>query len=142
MRAPIIERARQAEASRRKPPARGAGEPRFAQHLRTGQPSPAEPAQASAAAAPLAAVLDAPAIGEIGEPGEPRATRYASDLLDRLDALRLDLLDGRIDGERLDGLCRTLRAERLRCNDTRLESVVEEIELRAQVELAKLARSV
>jgi Class II flagellar assembly regulator len=141
MRAPMIERARQAEASRRKPPARGAGEPGFAQHLRTGQPSPAEPAQASPAA-PLAAVLDAQAIGEIGEPGEPRATRYASDLLDRLDALRLDLLDGRIDGERLDGLCRTLRAERLRCNDTRLESVVEEIELRAQVELAKLARSV
>ena len=61
-------------------------------------------------------------------------------LLDMLDSIKLGVLDGTLSPERLQNLSSAL-ADREPCDDPGLESVLDEIELRAQVELAKLARN-
>jgi hypothetical protein len=63
-----------------------------------------------------------------------------NDLLDRLDEIRHGLLLGAIPIERLKALAVMLRAERARAADPRRAAVVDEIELRCAVELAKLGQ--
>jgi hypothetical protein len=67
-----------------------------------------------------------------------RAQRHAEDLLDRLDELRDALLAGALSRQRIDDLARLVRQRRERVLDPRLSEVLEEIELRCRVELAKL----
>ena len=67
-----------------------------------------------------------------------RAQRHAEDLLDRLDDLRDALLAGALSRQRIDDLARLVRLRRERVLDPRLAEVLEEIELRCRVELAKL----
>ncbi|NBC33381.1 MAG: flagellar assembly protein FliX [Alphaproteobacteria bacterium] len=66
-----------------------------------------------------------------------RAKRRAEALLDRLEDLRRDLLLGTIPHWKLKDLARLVESERAEVDDPRLEAVLEEIDLRAQVELAK-----
>ncbi len=61
----------------------------------------------------------------------------AEDILDKLDDLRLDLLSGGISREKLMQLTRIVNARRGQINDPRLSAILDEIDLRAQVELAK-----
>lgn len=68
------------------------------------------------------------------------ARRYGEKLLDQLEALRLDLLAGAVPKDQLATLARTMRAERRRTDDPRLSEIIDEIELRAEVEIAKLTR--
>lgn len=70
-----------------------------------------------------------------------RALKRASDMLDSLDAIRLDLLDGGVPAPRLEALVRLVRAQRDQISDPRLAHLLDEIELRARVELAKLGLS-
>jgi hypothetical protein len=70
--------------------------------------------------------------------GAARAKAQAEAMLDRLDELRMALLTGRISRERLNGLVRLARTSREPNLDSRLNAVLDEIELRAKVELAKL----
>lgn len=70
-----------------------------------------------------------------------RALKRASDMLDQLEAIRLDLLDGGVPAPRLEALVRLVRLQRDQVNDPRLAHVLDEIELRARVELAKLGQS-
>jgi hypothetical protein len=60
-------------------------------------------------------------------------------MLDRLDEIRLGLLSGAVSKERLVELSRLARARRADVDDPRLVEVLDEIELRAEVELAKLS---
>lgn len=69
-----------------------------------------------------------------------RARRHGEDLLDRLDELRLSLLLGRLSPERIEALARAVAAQRDQVSDPRLAEILDEIELRAAVELAKLGR--
>ncbi len=69
-----------------------------------------------------------------------RARRHGEDLLDRLDELRLNLLLGRLSPGRIEALARAVAAQRDQASDPRLAEILEEIELRAAVELAKLGR--
>ena len=69
-----------------------------------------------------------------------RALQRGSDLLDRLDELKLGLLGGELTPERIDELARLARSERTLTQDPELDAVLGEIELRAAVELAKLQR--
>lgn len=66
-----------------------------------------------------------------------RAIRRGGGLLDRLEELKLALLQGEAGEGALDRLSRTLREERPVDADAELNSVLDQIDLRAAVELAK-----
>jgi hypothetical protein len=80
------------------------------------------------------------AMQEVGGPLERRrrAVGRASQILDALDDLKLDLLEGRLSPDSLESLTRSVREQRAMTDDPGLESVLDEIETRAAVELAKL----
>ncbi len=61
----------------------------------------------------------------------------AQDILDRLDDLRVELLTGAISREKLLQLTRIVSNRRGQVNDPRLTEILDAIDLRAQVELAK-----
>lgn len=79
--------------------------------------------------------------GEDRESRRRRAMKRGHSLLDQLDELKVAILSGRISGEKLQKLVYTL-SQRVELEDTpQLRQIMEEIELRAQVELAKLGHS-
>jgi hypothetical protein len=67
-----------------------------------------------------------------------RAVKRAGSLLDRLDELRLALLTGNLPMSQIAELQRVVASTRGTLDDPRLLEVLDEIELRARVELAKL----
>jgi len=69
--------------------------------------------------------------------GRRRAVERGRDLLDQLDTLRLALIAGAIPRQRLQGLVASLAAQQTSMADPALAAVLDEIELRARVELAK-----
>ena len=81
---------------------------------------------------------------EVGDrEGSARRARERADLmLDRLDDIRHGLLMGAIPHDRLQELASTVRQQRESFDDPRVVEILDEIELRALVELAKLERSV
>ena len=80
------------------------------------------------------------ALQDVGGPLERkrRAVRRAGRILDVLDEIKVALLEGGLSGGDLDRLRRAVRDERERTEDPALEAVLDEIELRAAVEVAKL----
>jgi hypothetical protein len=102
-------------------------------------------AQASASAAPAAgpaAVSSLDALMALQGAGDPRerrrrAVRRAGRLLDLLDEVKLALLDGGSAAPALERLRAAVREARDGVEDPRLEGVLDEIETRAAVELAK-----
>lgn len=104
--------------------------------------APQETAQAAAthgvnAVASIDALL---ALQSVGTPGErrKRAVNRAGRLLDMLDEIKIGLLDGAISGGSLERLMGAIRDQREATDDPKLEGVLDEIETRAAVELAKL----
>jgi hypothetical protein len=71
-----------------------------------------------------------------------RVIRRADGLLDQLSDLQADLLAGVVPAARLQALTDMLRAKREGVDDPRLSDLIDEIELRAEVELAKLGRQI
>jgi hypothetical protein len=67
-----------------------------------------------------------------------RAVGRAGSMLDLLDEMKLNLLDGEPNAAALERLTRAVRSERAQTGDPGLEGVLDEIETRAAVELAKL----
>ena len=67
-----------------------------------------------------------------------RAARRGHDILDALDRLKAALLNGRVPISDLKALALRLAERRDATGDPRLDEVIAHIELRAQVELAKL----
>ena len=66
-----------------------------------------------------------------------RGKMRAQDILDKLDEMRLDLLSGGMSREKLQRLAKTINTRRQDMDDPRLGEILDEIDLRAQVELAK-----
>jgi Class II flagellar assembly regulator len=128
-------------------PARGAGSVRrtdksggarsgeFARHL----DSPAAAAGVSGGN-PVGAVNTFLAIQEVDDPlsGRKRARQRAEDILDELDAMRDGLLSGTLARESIIRLAGLVRMRRPDVTDPGLKEVLDEVELRAEVELAKL----
>ena len=100
----------------------------------------AAPAARTSAAGPVGSLEALLALQETSSPLERRrrAVRRAGRILDALDELRVAVLDPQgLDGaalQRLEGAVREARGE---TEDPGLEDVLEEIEIRAAVELAK-----
>jgi hypothetical protein len=81
------------------------------------------------------------ALQAVGGPleGKKKALRRGRTLLDALDEIKADLLIGQVSGERLDALSAMLSEIRER-SMPELDAVLDDIELRVRVELAKLGR--
>ncbi len=86
------------------------------------------------------ALLALQEMGAVGSPLErrKRAVRRADQILDILGEVRVALIDGDISHATLDKLTRAIREQRENTDDPNLEGVLNEIETRAAVELAKL----
>ncbi len=87
------------------------------------------------------AALDALlALQEAGEPltGKRRAVRRGNDMLDLLDDIKLGILSGAVPRQTLRRLTQLVAERRDDFHEPGLQSVIDEIDLRAQVELAKL----
>lgn len=105
-----------------------------------------ETAEAGQAAAPsgVQSVDSVLTVQEVGERqgGARRARQRAELILDRLDDIRHGLLMGAIPRDRLEELATAVRRQREAVDDPRITEILDEIELRARVELAKFQRSV
>jgi hypothetical protein len=98
------------------------------------------PTSATAGTSPLGSVNAVLSLQEVDDPlvGRGRARKRGEMILDRLEEIRMGLLVGRIPRGRLEELTLMVQAEREHCDDERLNAVLDDIELRAAVELAKL----
>ena len=70
-----------------------------------------------------------------------RMVGRAGRILDLLDELKLGLIEGKASSGTLDRLVIAVREERASTEDPMLDAVLDQIETRAAVELAKLGRS-
>ena len=109
----------------------------FAQALDLDTPPPADAVTATGTVEGLLAFQ------EVEDPTSGlrrRAWRRGLELLDRLDELKLGIVNGSFSSQRLADLAQLARSGRLATQDPGLEQVLGEIELRAAVEIAKLQR--
>jgi len=84
----------------------------------------------------LVALQDTSGFG--GDPAAAEIDR-AENLLDQLDRIRLGILTGSMSGAALQNIVKNLAERRADGVEPRLAALVDEIELRARVELAKLS---
>ncbi|MEE2526194.1 flagellar assembly protein FliX [Hyphobacterium sp. HN65] len=101
-----------------------------------GQASVAATSGASALTS-VDAILALQSVGDFTE-AKKKATERAFTMLDVLDDLKLALLDGGIPRAKLVALMDLLQSRRDNTQDPRLEQMLDEVETRAAVELAKL----
>ncbi|MFO1238060.1 MAG: flagellar assembly protein FliX [Alphaproteobacteria bacterium] len=103
-------------------------------------PAAARAPSASSATLQVAALDALLALQETPDPttGRRRAVRRASDMLDLLDDIKIGLLAGTIPRQTLRRLTALVAERRDEFNEPGLQSLIDEIDLRAQVELAKL----
>ncbi|MBU4435743.1 MAG: flagellar assembly protein FliX [bacterium] len=83
------------------------------------------------------------ALQAMGDPLErkKRAVKRADGILDILGEVKIALLDGEVSTATLDRLTRAIRQQRESTDDPRLDGVLNEIETRAAVEMAKLEQA-
>ncbi len=104
---------------------------------------PVEEAQAVDSPAAVGGIETLLAIQGVGDTLDKEQRRrwvgYGEDLLDKLEELRHGLLVGIIPKDKLIALAQMVRSRRDNVGDPRLAAILDEIELRAEVELAKLS---
>ena len=103
-------------------------------------PAAAAPASSVASTASVMGVDALIALQEVGSPLERRrrSVARAGHILDVLDGLKVALLDGELAPADLERLAHAVRQQRAATEDPKLEELLDEIETRAAVELAKL----
>ncbi len=115
----------------------------FASHL--GKSSSADTQTEIMETPPVASMDTILSIQEVGDATEEENRRAlyqrGEDILDRLSEIQREILSGGISVERLQNLAQMLRTRRQTVDDPRLAQIIDEIELRAEVEIAKWGRS-
>lgn len=95
-------------------------------------------------AGPVGAVDSILAVQEVPDATDGRSKgillQYGDDLLNRLDDIKIAILSGAVSKDKLTELAQTLRQRRQNSDDPKLNEIIDEIELRAEVEVAKLTR--
>ena len=102
------------------------------------QPEGASPVSANNAIGSVDALLAAQSVEATGEEERRQARTRGNEILDRLDELRHGLLAGTLTRGQIIALANLVRARRGAIVDPKLREVLDEIELRAEVEVAKL----
>jgi hypothetical protein len=99
------------------------------------------PPAAGAAISPVQSILAAQEATDHDDANARRQLyRRGDDILERLDEIRRDILAGAVSRARLENLSQMLRTRRATIADPKLLEIIREIELRAEVEIAKLTR--
>ncbi|MEE2567048.1 flagellar assembly protein FliX [Hyphobacterium marinum] len=132
-------RSTQSTQSARRKPGAGGGADGFSVGSASGQRAAAPAAGTSGASgvSSVDAILALQSVGDFKE-AKKQATGRALSMLDVLDDLKLALLEGGIPQSRLVALMDLLRSRREATNEPGLEAALDEVEVRAAVELAKL----
>lgn len=118
-----------------------AGGARFLDHLDKASDGETEAAAPVAGVAALSVVLAAQEVDEDGERSRrQQLVQRGEDILDRLEEIRRDIISGVVPKARLESLAQMLRSRRATASDPRLIQILDEVELRAAVEIAKLTR--
>lgn len=132
--------------------AKRSGGASFASSLNSSDGSDSVEKTAAASGGMVGAVDALIALQEVEEPDrteaddalsgdrEQRARQWGRDMLDGLEEIRVGLLLGRIPTDRLNEIAKAASQGKTKSNDPRLAAILEEIEVRALVELAKLQR--
>lgn len=131
---------KKSERARRKKPTSG---PAFADRLReTAEPEESAPVRQTAQVDGVESLLAVQEVEDAleGKARKAKARKYGDDLLERLQGLQDDLLRGRISKENLGTLAQKVRQGRTQVTDPRLNEILDEIELRVEVEVAKWSR--
>jgi hypothetical protein len=112
----------------------------FADNLRTEEEAPASAVTATPVLSGIEALM---ALQEVPDAmaKRKRALARGDKLLDRLDDIKRGLLLGHMSRDKLADLARMANESAEQVDDPALRDVLQEIELRAQVELAKLSSS-
>ncbi|HEY9078901.1 flagellar assembly protein FliX [Magnetovibrio sp.] len=142
-----VDQSKGVDRSKRKKGVSGGGSSAFADQLRGasggGETSSTEGAVTDSVT--LSGVDALLAMQEVGDATDGRARKqaqsYGEDLLDRLTALQDALLRGAIPKENLMEMAKRIRTARVKVQDPKLNAILDAIELRAEVEIAKYARS-
>lgn len=79
-------------------------------------------------------------IQEVGDesPSKSQVVQYGFDLVKYLETIHLGLLSGSLPGEVLLNMDSMIKNWRKTIDDPKLQSIIDEVELRSMVELAKL----
>jgi hypothetical protein len=67
-----------------------------------------------------------------------QSKQHGMDILDKLEQLRLAMLNGKLSQNTLSNIEALIKKEKVNATDPYLKSIIEEVEVRAAVELAKL----
>ncbi|HMA50593.1 MAG TPA: flagellar assembly protein FliX [Magnetospirillaceae bacterium] len=93
-----------------------------------------------AAVGGIAALIATQQVGDaLDREAKKRLVDYGNDLLDKLEELRHGLLMGAIPKDKLIAMAQMVRSRRDHVPDPHLAELLNEIELRVEVELAKLS---
>ena len=117
-------------------PAQGGGEFRLGE---TAGAARAATAPVVSGPASIGALLALQAVGDAVEGRRRQAVRRGRTLLDTLEEMRADLLAGRMNPAMLDRLAAILAEER-EAAGAQVDALLDDIELRVRVELAKHGR--
>lgn len=110
-----------------------------------GSASGAAPAKAVSGGGPLAAIDALLAVQEADSSGDFRGSKRravvrAEEILNLLDAIKMGILAGEVPGVKLSALVKAVESHRDQVADPELAEILDHVELRARVELAKFGR--
>lgn len=102
----------------------------------------ASPQQRAGGGAALSGVDALIALQSVGGPQERGArARHGHEMLDLLESIKIEMLAGAVPAAKLERLADSLGRRPERVSGEPVEEVLDEIEVRARVELAKLGRA-